>query len=204
MTHYYEAKQHSPLGEDRLRFIVLNRNFEVKTASGLFSRGELDHATRTLIEAGYKEIEASELENPSVLDLGCGWGGVAITLKTALPHINIVAVDTNERAVHYTRKNLERNKLEGRVFISNTYTKIGNETFDFILTNPPYAAGRTVCYQFIEESITHLKKGGIFLLVARHQKGGKMLEKKIEDVFGKVETLAKSGGFRVYKGIKNA
>jgi 16S rRNA G1207 methylase RsmC len=202
MAHYYEAKQNSPLGEEKLRFIVLDRHFELKTASGLFSRDQLDHASRTLIEVGFKEISSSSLENPSVLDLGCGWGGVAVTLKTALPQISVVAVDTNERAVTYTRKNLDKNKLEGRVFISDAFTKIGEETFDYILTNPPYAAGRAVCYQFIEESFTHLNAKGVFLLVARHQKGGKMLEKHIEEIFGNVETLAKSGGFRVYKGVK--
>jgi 16S rRNA G1207 methylase RsmC len=38
-------------------------------------------------------------------------------------------------------------------------------------------------------------------LVARHQKGGKMLEKKMQEVFGNTETLAKKGGFRVYLSV---
>lgn len=202
--HYFSAKQSSPKREETLRFIVLNRHFEVKTASGLFSRDQLDHATRTLIESAHKEVETSDLEKVRVLDLGCGWGAVSICLKTALPQISLTAVDTNERAVQITKKNLTKNKLEGEVYVSDMFSKIPEEesTFDYILTNPPYAAGRQVCYSFIEESHAHLNTGGSLLLVARHQKGGKMLESHIKEIFGNVHVLNKSGGFRVYKGIK--
>ncbi len=202
--HYFSAQQSSPSREETLRFIVLDRHFEVKTASGLFSREQLDHATRTLITSADKELHASKIEQPRLLDLGCGWGAVAVCLKTVHPHISVVAVDTNERAVQITKKKLDKSKLEGKVYVSNIFSKIPDEesTFDCILTNPPYAAGRQVCYAFIEESHKHLHEGGSLLLVARHQKGGKMLESHIAEVFGNLTVLAKSGGFRVYKGIK--
>jgi len=54
----------------------------------------------------------------------------------------------------------------------------------------------------IEQGKEHLKTNGSFWLVARHQKGGKMLEKKMEEVYGNVETVERQSGFRVYKSIK--
>jgi len=50
----------------------------------------------------------------------------------------------------------------------------------------------------IEQSKEHLKKDGTLQAVSRHQKGGKQYEKKMEDVFGNCETLARGGGYRIY------
>jgi 16S rRNA G1207 methylase RsmC len=63
------------------------------------------------------------------------------------------------------------------------------------------AAGRKICYKIIEEAKKHLKKNGTLQLVARHQKGGKMLEKKMQEAFGNVEAIAKKSGFRVYLSV---
>jgi 16S rRNA G1207 methylase RsmC len=53
-------------------------------------------------------------------------------------------------------------------------------------------------YKIIEEAFLHLNKNGFLQLVATHNKGGAMLEKKMKEVFGNVETLTKKSGFRVY------
>ena len=60
------------------------------------------------------------------------------------------------------------------------------------------AAGRKICFKIIEDAKQHLKKGGTLQLVARHQKGGGQLEKKMQEVFGNTEVLSKKSGFRVY------
>jgi 16S rRNA (guanine1207-N2)-methyltransferase len=70
--------------------------------------------------------------------------------------------------------------------------------FDTILLNPPQTAGKKLCFELIEESKAHLKKDGLLQLVARHNKGGKDLSKKMLEVFGNVEPTAKEAGFRVY------
>ena len=74
--------------------------------------------------------------------------------------------------------------------------------FDCILLNPPMAAGRQLCFKMIEESFNHLNKGGNLQLVARQKKGGEMLSKKINEVFGNMNTVAKKSGFRIYMGVK--
>lgn len=195
MPHYYDEEQLGPLRPQQVSFSVLGRSFSVTTGSGTFSKDGLDKATSLLIESC--DLRGDE----RVLDLGCGWGAVGIALKTVHKDVSVVMSDVNKRAVMLAKQNLEKNGIEADVRVSFAFEKIP-ESFNVILTNPPYAAGRKVCYQFIEESFAHLEKNGAFLLVARHQKGGKMLEAKIEDIFGNVETLAKKGGFRVYKGVK--
>lgn len=195
MPHYYDEDQQGPLRPRQVSFSVLGRIFSATTGSGTFSKDGLDRATKLLIE--YSALQGEE----RVLDLGCGWGAVGLSLKSVHKNISLVMSDVNKRAVMLTKQNLVKANVEADVRLSFAFENIP-ERFNVILTNPPYAAGRKVCYQFIEESFTHLEKSGFLLLVARHQKGGKMLEKRIAEVFGNVETLAKKGGFRVYKGVK--
>lgn len=86
---------------------------------------------------------------------------------------------------------------------SNLYNAIREQSFDTIITNPPMKAGREICYQIIEQAKHHLNPNGTLQLVAFHKRGGAMLEKKMQEVFGNVETVAKKSGFRVYVSVKN-
>ena len=193
MTHYYDEKQTSSLNEQQIVVHINDDRVEFLTASGIFSKDHVDKATRTLIEA----FVPQEGER-TVLDLGCGWGVVAVMLKKTYPDLDITATDVNERAVAYTKKNGSKHGVDLKILQSDVFSSLREEKFDVILTNPPYAAGREICFKFITESYHNLNPGGRLLLVARHQKGGKVLREKMEFVFGAVETLKKSGGFHVY------
>ncbi len=195
MTHYYDVQQSSPVKEEHLPVTVRGRSYSFTVASGLFSKRRLDIATRLLIESA--DLSACS----SALDFGCGWGAVAVVLKDCFPDVDMVATDVNSRAISYTKKNASNNNVSIAVKRSDLLENIP-ETFDAILTNPPYVAGRKVCFSFIEQAFDHLNTGGIFYLVARHSKGGKMLSKKMEEVFGDVSDNDRQGGFRVYKAIK--
>ena len=73
-----------------------------------------------------------------------------------------------------------------------------NENFDIILLNPPQTAGKKLCFKLIEDAKSHLLQNGSLQLVARHNKGGKELSKKMLEVFGNVKDIAKSSGYRIY------
>lgn len=195
MTHYYDKTQTSPLRQGNTKVKLFGKEYDFLVASGLFSREHIDFATKLLIE---KCIIG---ESKTVLDLGCGWGVVAVILADQRKDIEMTATDISQRAVDYTKKNAKKHKLKINVFQSDLF-KNNEATYDLILTNPPYVAGREVCFSFITESFKHLNKGGSLQLVARHNKGGKVLSEKMKSTFGNVETLAKSGGFRIYKSIK--
>lgn len=194
MSHYYSQVQKSPLNEEKISVKIKNKEISLFSASGLFSKSNLDNGTRCLIE-NYSLGDAKK-----VLDLGCGYGVVAVWVKLN-NDVEVVASDVSIRAVEYTVKNCKLNKVDVRVVLSDLFSKL-DEKFDLILTNPPYVAGRDVCYSFITESFLHLNLNGELQLVARHQKGGKMLEAKMFEVFGNVDVLGKSSGFRVYRSVK--
>ena len=197
MTHYYSEKQDSKLNLKQIRIRVKNLDFELYSASGVFSKEKLDKGTEILIK---NSIIKQEWE---VLDLGCGIGVIGISVKLLYPKTKVLLSDINERAIMLSKKNIENLKLENIDAIkSDIFSDIKKE-FDAILVNPPQTAGKEVCFKIIEESLNHLKEKGLLQLVARHKKGGLSLKEKMLSVFGNVRETAKESGFRVYVSEKS-
>ncbi len=196
MEHYFSEKQESKLDLKKVNIKLKRMNFELYSASGIFSKEGLDKGTELLIDSAIIN------EGSNILDMGCGIGVVGISIKLLNPRTKILMVDINERAVMISRKNIELHKLkETEARKSDVFLKV-NESFDTILVNPPQTAGKAVCFKIIEDSFNHLNEEGTLQLVARHKKGGETLQNKMEEVFGNSETLAKKSGFRVYLSKK--
>lgn len=194
MSHYYSKSQSSLSNEFEINVSHKFDNFFLLSDSGIFSKDKLDFASKLLIE------NAVVKESDDVLDLGCGNGVIGISM-IRMHKCRVSFVDVNERAVNLTAKNLKRLNLEGEVFYSDLFSNI-SKSFDVILSNPPYAAGRKVCFDIIEQSYKHLNNEGSLQLVARHNKGGKVLGEHMLKVFGNMEFVAKGGGFRIYMSKK--
>ncbi len=190
MDHYYSEKQETKFVLRKIKARLRNKDFEFFTSPGIFSGKQVDKATELLINKAIIE------EGWRILDLGCGYGPVGIVLGK-LFNIKVVMTDINKRAVKLSKINAGLNKIKADVVRGNLFENIKGK-FDAILLNPPMAAGRKVCFEMIEKSFDFLKGNGLLEIVARHQKGGKILEKKMKEVFGNVKDVAKKGGFRVY------
>lgn len=195
MPHYFSEKQEGKLVTFSVIIRLKGDEFELLSSSGVFSKRDLDNGTRLLIE------NCVVKDGDNVLDIGCGYGVVGISLAKK-HNIKVLMTDVNERAVKLSRMNIKKLKLENiEAKKRDLYDKIESD-FDVILSNPPQTAGKKVCFGIIEGAYSHLKKNGTFQLVARHQKGGKELEKKMNEVFGNVEQIAKGSGFRIYLSRK--
>ena len=196
MTHYFSEKQPGELVLFPIKIRLKQKEFEMVSSRGVFSKKDLDNGTKLLIENC--DIKSGD----NILDIGCGYGVVGIALSKIYNDINVLMTDINERAVKLSRINIKKQKLVNvKVKKSDLYSSI-TEKFDVILTNPPQTAGKKVCNQIISDSINYLNQGGTLQLVARHQKGGKELEKKMLEVFGNVIQGSKGSGFRIYISVK--
>lgn len=197
MEHYFTEKPKSKLRKESFKTRILGNDLIINSSSGIFSVREIDFGTRLL-------IENAKICGKDILDLGCGYGIVGIALKKIHPEIEITMIDINDRAVKAAKDNCASNIVDAKVLRSDLYAHpdLKNKMFDSILTNPPFSAGKKLCFQFIEESAEHLNKNGLFELVAPHNKGGESLKRKMLEVFGNAGELAKKSGFRVYISIK--
>ena len=195
MEHYYSEEQKSFLSIKKIKQNINGTEFEFYTSSGIFSKDKIDAGTMVLAE------NMIIGKNSKVLDIGCGIGVLGIAAAKIFD-AEIAMSDLNKRAVMLAKKNIKLNNVNAEIYQGNLYEKIKDNDFDVILSNPPQNAGREICFKLIEQSKNHLKPGGNLQLVARHNKGGKTLSKKMEDVFGNVKAVAKKSGYWVYMGVK--
>jgi 16S rRNA (guanine1207-N2)-methyltransferase len=197
--HYYSEKPKSRYTEEDVEVEVLGMRFNIKSASGIFSRSKLDSASKLLIETVFPLIGDEE----RILDLGCGNGVIGISLALKKPDCSFVLTDINNRAVRIARKNRKLKDLGNvRVVQSNLFEKLKGK-FNRIICNPPMATPKEFRIKMINESFEYLFPQGTLYMVARHKKGGNIIEKGIKDVFGNCSVLAKKGGFWIYSGEKS-
>ena len=109
--------------------------FEV-TPAVLIPRPE----TELLIEAALKLVGASEIG--SFCDVGTGSGCIAITLLSQLPQAHAIAVDVSASALEIAKRNAARHKVSDRIefMLSDCFDSVPQQTFDLIVSNPPYVA----------------------------------------------------------------
>ena len=195
IEHYYSEQQKSLLKIKKIKQKIKGHEFELYTGSGVFSKEKIDKGTLVLAE------NMIIPNNSKVLDIGCGIGILGV-IAAKLFNANVVMSDINKRAAMLAKMNCKLNNTECKIYHGNLYEPIKQNDFDVILSNPPQTAGKELCFRLIEESKNHLKNNGNLQLVARHNKGGKILSKKMEEVFGNVKVIAKKSGYWVYISVK--
>ena len=94
-----------------------------------------------------------------VLDLGCGYGVIGVTVKKLFPDAEMLMVDVNPRAVELAVLNAQKNSVEAEVRVSDIFENV-TETLSDILTNPPIRAGKKVIYAMFEQAYDHLRPQG--------------------------------------------
>ncbi len=197
MEHYFVEKPQSELRVKRIVFRLKNgRTYIFDTPSGVFSFGEVDKATRILLENAL-------VQGKKVLDLGCGYGVIGIVLKGEYPDLEVCMSDINERAVEFAKINAKNNNVEVRIKKGAFLEPWAGESFDMILLNPPIAAGKKVVLRMLSEAKEYLTPGGLLQVVAYHNKGGSYVQKAMKEFFGNVKDLYKEGGIRIYLSKKD-
>jgi 16S rRNA (guanine1207-N2)-methyltransferase len=194
MSHYYSKEQKSPLQLKQIEVVVDGRDYSFYSGSGVFSKNKLDFGTKVL--GKYMQVGPKE----TVLDLGCGIGIIGYVAAQKTKN-DVVFTDINKRAVKLAKMNTK--KLKNAIVVQgDKYEAVKGMKFDVILLNPPQTAGKKVCLEMIEDAKKYLNDNGSLQIVARHNKGGETLSKFMEKIYGNMETLAKKGGYRVYKSVK--
>lgn len=196
--HYFSA---APTGEERRRRIdvqIAGEAFTVDTAGNIFSPDGLDRGTEVLLDT----VPAPPQEG-RFLDIGSGWGPIALTLGMLAPNADVLAIEVNERAAKLTEKNASQ------LGISNITVKHPDEVnadtgFDLIWSNPPIRIGKKALHELLIRWLPTLNPGGDAWLVVAKKLGAdslmpwidKMLQEEIPDQFT-VRRAATHKGFRV-------
>lgn len=189
MNQYFENNENLKSNIEIKKVIINNKNFEFATDNGVFSKKGLDFGTRSLLET----INIDEITG-NVLDFGCGYGPIGIYIASAT-NANVHMIDINRRSLELARRNVNLNHVNVQIYESNLYENV-NETFDFIISNPPIRVGKQILYQILFEAKKHLRKNGKLIIVVNKNQGAKSLMKDLEKEY-KVCLLNKNKGFYI-------
>jgi 16S rRNA (guanine1207-N2)-methyltransferase len=174
------------IGGERLAF---------RSLPGVFSYNRLDEGTRLLID------NLPALAGLRVLDAGCGYG--AIGLVAARRGAAVVdMVDASLLAVAAARATLRLHRVEqANVLASDALQAVARRSYDVVLSNPPFHAGKDVAYDvarvMIEQSRALLGPGGRLVLVANRFI---RYDQLMQGLFERVDTLAQTRSYHVLAG----
>lgn len=193
--HYFTEGLPATDDERRpLRLRLAGQEVTVETAGGLFSPGGLDKATAILLD----EVPAPPPSGTAV-DLGCGWGPIALTLALRSPGLDVLAVDVTERALDLTRRNAAALGCD-RVHAVRP-EEVGDAIeIDLLWSNPPIRVGKTALHDLLSTWLPRLSPTGEAWLVVGKNLGADSLQRWIGTELGMTCTReASSKGFRVLR-----
>lgn len=173
---------------------LLGQNMTFLTDAGVFSKKMIDYGSQTLLKC----LDFHKQE--SVLDVGCGYGTLGLTLVKA-KEVKATLVDINQRALDLARQNANRNQVLATIFQSNIYQNVEGR-FHHIISNPPIRAGKQIVHEVIAGSHAHLLYGGDLTIVIQKKQGAPSAKAKMEEVFGNCEILKKDKGYYILRSKK--
>lgn len=99
-----------------------------------------------LLEEGLASVVPDPEEVTRVLDLCTGSGCLAILAALAFPNARVDAVDISAEALEVARRNVTDYGLDDRIALrrSDLFDALEGETYDLILSNPPYVTAEAV------------------------------------------------------------
>ncbi|WP_102508945.1 class I SAM-dependent methyltransferase [Sanguibacter massiliensis] len=192
--HYFTA---SPASADERRHVTVTlagRELEVETAAGVFSPGHVDLGTRVLLRTVPEPPATGDL-----LDLGCGWGPVALTMALEAPGTRVWAVDVNERALDLVRRNAARHGLTNIEAVRPEDVP-ADVRFAALWSNPPIRIGKDALHAMLRTWLPRVAPGAEALLVVQRNLGADSLAAWIDrEVAPGTAKLASAKGFRVLR-----
>ncbi len=191
MSHYFETPS-TPGSEHRVRATIWGQEFTFVSADGVFSHVRLDPGTAVLLR---------QLDPPTApgrfLDLGCGFGPIAVALAASVEGAMVDAVDVNDVAISLTRRNAAAAGVGERVRVFRPEQADPDVRYDEIWSNPPIRVGKETLHEMLTTWLPRLTGDGVaHLVVARNLGADSLMRWLIEQGF-QVERIASSKGYRV-------
>lgn len=191
--HYFTASPASAAERRNLSVELAGRRVTLVTAGGIFSPGRVDVGTGVLLREAPTPPHTGHL-----LDLGCGWGPIALSLGLRSPQAHVYAVDVNERALDLARTNAATIGIEH--FTASRPEEVPPDVrFDAIWSNPPIRVGKGVLHEMLGTWLPRLQPGGTAYLVASKNLGADSLQRWVNANLAGLscKRYATSRGFRV-------
>jgi 16S rRNA G1207 methylase RsmC len=194
--HYFSQEPSSPLKPKSIQIPLAGELVQVTSASGTFSPTQLDFGTEVLIEQMNLAPEYGDL-----LDLGCGWGPIALNLAKYRPNATVWAVDVNARSLELTAKNAQDLGL-ANIKTATPEQMPPDLRFSGIWSNPPIRIGKKPLHELLLMWLPRLVKDGEAYLVVQKNLGSDSLQKWLTEELSVGYEISRYTSIKTYRVIK--
>ncbi|MBK9178354.1 MAG: methyltransferase [Acidimicrobiales bacterium] len=189
--HYFDPHPRAPSRPGSVTLALPDATVQLVTDRGVFSADRVDPGTRLLL------LEAPPPSpGGALLDLGCGYGAIAVTLARRSPGAAVWAVDVNERARDLTRLNADALGL-ANVSVAAPDDVPPEVRFATIWSNPPVRVGKQALHALLRTWLARLAPGGLAALVVQKHLGADSLARWLEAEGHPTERLCSRLGYRL-------
>jgi 16S rRNA G1207 methylase RsmC len=190
-SHYFEARPAVPSKPRTVHLRVRGLELELQADRGVFGSKAVDLGTMTLL----REAPAPPLEG-DLMDLGSGYGPIAITLARLAPNARVWAVDVNERALELTQANAAAANV-ANLSVGKPDEVPDDTRFDAIYSNPPVRVGKRPLHELLLQWLPRLKPDGTAYLVIQRNLGADSLAAWLVEQGFHVTRLKSKKGYRI-------
>jgi 16S rRNA (guanine1207-N2)-methyltransferase len=172
--HYFSQTPNTEFRPKEISVELDGHKVSVTTAGGVFSPDHIDTGTQVLLEHLDQVPPSGDL-----LDIGCGWGAIALAMALHSPHATVWAIDVNDRSLELTRMNASRLGLKNIKVCRPEEVPAGLE-FNGIWSNPPIRVGKDVLHEILLTWLPRLEADAEAYLVVQKNLGADSLHRWLE------------------------
>ena len=194
--HYFSGTPESELKLRSIHATIAGQAVDLTTANGVFSPERVDAGTRVLLSSVPAPPPGGNL-----LDLGCGWGPIALSLAAESPHATVWAVDVNERALDLVRRNADVMGLTNLNAVTPDSVP-ADISFMTIWSNPPIRVGKNELHAMLQLWLPRLLPGSDAWLVVQKNLGSDSLHRWRDDVFASSLTVSRAATNKGYRVLR--
>lgn len=192
--HYFSAEPAAASRPRTVRLTLADLHLDLLTDRGVFAGQGVDPGTKLLLATAPPPPRTAG----HLLDLGCGYGPIAVVSALRSPEATVWAVDVNSRSLALTAQNAERAGCGDRVKAVSPDEVPPEVRFSAIYSNPPIRIGKPALHQLLTGWLRRLEPthGRAWLVVHKHL-GSDSLARWLEEQGYRVSRLVSRMGYRV-------
>jgi 16S rRNA (guanine1207-N2)-methyltransferase len=191
VPQYFDEQPRAAPRPATVTFDVGGLALSLASDTGVFSRGHIDAGTAVLLRKAPAPPPTGNL-----LDLGCGYGPIALALAVQSPGATVWAVDVNRRALALVESNATANGL-ANVRVADPDAVPAGVEFAAIYSNPPVRIGKEALHSLLSRWFPRLTPDGRAYLVVQRHLGADSLQDWLGGAGFPTHRLASSKGYRV-------
>ncbi|MFV2173003.1 class I SAM-dependent methyltransferase [Actinomadura sp. LOL_016] len=191
--HYFAERPGTASRRRTVDLVLPDLHLRLDTDTGVFSPDRVDPGTRILLETVPPPPPAGDL-----LDLGCGYGPIALTMAARAPGARVWGVDVNRRALELAAANAASADLPNARF-APADTLDPALRFAAIWSNPPIRIGKTALHELLLTWLPRLRPGAHAHLVVQKHLGSDSLQRWLDGRGMPTERIASRSSYRVLR-----